>query len=67
MIGGGDVHGGARFDLNRDRGMRLVIDLGRIPDDQGRRADIDHALRILSANNMIEWMEWDRNSRLSSV
>lgn len=39
--------------------MRIIIDLGRMPDDPGRRADIDHALRILAANQMIEWLEWD--------
>jgi hypothetical protein len=46
------------FDLNRDRGLKIVIDLGAVPDDPGKRADINHALRILDANGMIEWLEW---------
>jgi hypothetical protein len=51
------------FDLNRDRGLRVVIDLGRIPDDPAKRADIDYALRILARHGMVEWVEWDRKPR----
>lgn len=50
--------GGWPFNLDRDRGMRIAIDLGRVPDDPGKRADIDYALRVLAANGMIEWLEW---------
>lgn len=53
------------FNLSRDKGMRIVIDLGRVPDDPGKRADIDYALRVLAGHGMIESLEWDRemNSR----
>ncbi len=51
------------FNLDRDRGMKVTIDLGLIPEDQGRRADIYHALRILRDNGLIEWVEWDRGVR----
>jgi hypothetical protein len=50
------------FDFNRDRGMKVVIDLGRLPDDSGKRADIQYALRILENNKMIEALEWDREA-----
>ncbi len=30
-----------------------IIDLDRIPDDPGRRADVDYAIRILESNNML--------------
>lgn len=46
------------FDLNRDRGLKIVIDLGAVPGDPGKRADINHALRILDSSGMIEWLEW---------
>jgi hypothetical protein len=52
------------FDLDRDRGMRITIDLGRLPDCPGRRADIDYALRILSDNGIIEWIECDRDAAM---
>ena len=48
------------IDLNRDRGLKVIIDLGKLPDCPGRRADIYHALQILRDNRMIEWIEWDR-------
>ena len=48
------------INLDRDRGMKVTIDLGRAPDDPGRRADVYHALRILAENDMIEGLEWDR-------
>jgi hypothetical protein len=48
------------INLDRDRGMKLTLDLSRVPDDPGRRADVDHALRILAENDMIEGLEWDR-------
>ena len=46
------------FNLDRDRGLRIVIHLGRAPPDPGKRADIDYALRVLNSHGMIEWLEW---------
>jgi hypothetical protein len=60
MRGMGDV------DLNRDRGMKIVIDLGKLPSDPGNRADIYHAIQILRDNGMIEWLEWDGEKATSS-
>jgi hypothetical protein len=56
------LNGGTKWPLNldRDRGIKITIDLGRAPDDPGRRADIYHALRILADNDMIEGLECDR-------
>ena len=54
---------GLTFNLDRDRGMRVVVDLGRIPDDPGERADVDYALRILARHGMVEWLEWDRMAK----
>ena len=51
------------FNLDRDRGMKVTIDLTLVPDDPGRRADIYYALRILRDNGLIEWVEWDRKPR----
>lgn len=57
--GSADVLGATTmFDLNRDRGLKIVIDLGRAPDNPGKRADINHALRLLQIHGMIEWLEW---------
>jgi hypothetical protein len=42
--------------------MKVAIDLGRLPDDPGKRADIYHALRILGDNKMIESLVWDREA-----
>lgn len=58
------MHGGWPFNLQRDHGMRIVIDLGRLPDDPGKRADIDYALRVLSGNGMIEALEWDGRAEI---
>lgn len=52
------------FDLDRDRGMKITIDLALVPDDPGRRADIYYALRILRDNGLVEWIEWDRRPRI---
>jgi len=46
------------FNIVRDKGMRIVIDLGRPPDDPGKRADVEYALRVLADNGMVEWLEW---------
>jgi hypothetical protein len=39
------------------RGKYAVILMQKLPDDPGRRADIDHALRLLEDNGMVEWGE----------
>jgi hypothetical protein len=46
--------------------VRVVVDLGRAPDDPGRRADIDHALRTLADCGMVEWADVGTRMRLVS-
>ncbi len=38
-----------------------IIDLDRMPDDPGRRADVDHAIRILESNSML--VQEDENDK----
>lgn len=61
------MHGSWPFNLTRDRGMRIVIDLERAPDDPGKRADVYYALRTLANNGMIESLEWDRGANVSKM
>lgn len=56
------MQGKFTFELNRDRGMKIVIDLGRLPDDPGKRANVDFYLRTLAEYGVIEVLEWDRNA-----
>ena len=47
--------------------MRIVIDLERLPEDPGKRADIDYALRVLSGYGMIEALEWDLGANVRKM
>jgi hypothetical protein len=43
-------------NYSRDgRGKYAVLKMQKLPDDPGRRADVDHALRLLEDNGMVEW------------
>jgi hypothetical protein len=42
---------------NDRRGKYAVIRMHKLPDDPGRRADVDFALRTLERNGMLEWGE----------
>jgi hypothetical protein len=45
-------------NITRDnRGKYGVVRMQKLPDDPGRRADVDFALRTLEANGMMEWGE----------
>jgi hypothetical protein len=43
-------------NITPDRhGKYGVVRMQKLPDDPGRRADVDFALRTLEANGMLEW------------
>ncbi len=42
------------MDVNKPPRGVVVVDFSRAPDDPGRRADINYALRILVENGMLE-------------
>ncbi len=45
------------WPFNIDRVATITIDLTKVPDDPGKRADVYYALRVLRDNGMIEWVE----------
>jgi hypothetical protein len=42
-------------NLTGRRGKYAVVRMTKMPSDPGRRADIEHAFRILEDNGMLEW------------
>ncbi len=42
-----------KLDRNSGKGKYAVIRLRKMPDDPGRRADVEHAMRILADNSML--------------
>lgn len=45
------------FDLAASKGTRVVIDMGRMPDDPVKRAEVNQAMRLLIDNKMIEFID----------
>jgi hypothetical protein len=45
------------FNPDPSHDAPVVIDLTKLPDDPGKRADVYYALRVLRDNGLIEWVE----------